>query len=209
VARPRPDALLIDFDGVLRRYDPYVTSAVEERYGLPAGTVLETALEWNRLRPAITGQITRAEWLTRIAEALADRVGGVSAARSLLVEWDAYRGAVDQEVLGFVRSMRRGGTPVVLATNATDDLDLDLSAFGLTGDFDAVANSAVLGLYKPTREYFEAACRLVDTPPDRCLLLDDDDRNVRGARAAGLSALRFTGTDDLSYARAALERSQY
>lgn len=204
MARSRASALLIDFDGVLRRYDPFVTSAVEARYGLPPGTVLETALEWPRLLPAITGRITRAEWLTRVTEALADRVGGAAAARSLLVEWDAYRGAVDQEVLGFVRSVRRSGVRVALATNGVDDLDLDLAAFGLAGDFDAVANSAALGVHKPTREYFEAACALVDTPPDRCLLLDDDDRNVRGARAAGLSALRYSGAADLSYARAAL-----
>jgi putative hydrolase of the HAD superfamily len=147
--RPRPDALLIDLDGVLRRYDP-----VE--------------------------------------------------ARSLLVEGDTYRGAVVPEVLAFVRSVRHGGVRVVLATNATDDLDLDLAALGLAGEFDAVANSSALGVYKPTREYFEAACALADTPPERCLLLDDDDRNVRGARAAGLSALRFSGLVDLEYARAAL-----
>jgi len=204
VPRPRPDALLIDFDGVLRQHDPFVTAAVETRYGLQPGTVLETALEWPRLLPAITGRITRVEWLTRVAEALSSRVGGAAEARSLLVEWDAYRGAVVPEVLAFVRSVRRSGTRVALATNATDDLDLDLAAFGLVDEFDAVANSAALGVHKPAREYFEAACRLVDTPPDRCLLLDDDDRNVRGARAAGLSALRFSGLADLEYARAAL-----
>jgi putative hydrolase of the HAD superfamily len=202
--RSRPDVLLIDFDGVLRRYDPDVTAAVEQRYGLPPGTVLETALEWPHLRPAITGQITRAEWLVRVADALSSRVGGGSAARSLLVEWDAYRGAVVPEVLAFVRAVRRSGVRVALATNATDDLDLDLAALGLMGEFDAVANSAVLGVHKPTREYFAAACDLVDAPPERCLLLDDDDRNVRGARAAGLSALRFSGLADLEYARAAL-----
>jgi len=122
-----------------------------------------------------------------------------------MVEWDAYRGAVVPEVLAFVRSVRRGGIRVVLATNATDDLDLDLAAFGLTGEFDAVANSSTLGVHKPTREFFEAACRLVDTAPERCLFVDDDDRNVRGARAAGLSALRFSGVADLAYVRAALD----
>jgi putative hydrolase of the HAD superfamily len=202
--RPRADALLIDFDGVLRRYDPAVTAAAEQRYGLPPGTVLETALEWHRLLPAITGRITRAEWLARVADALSSRVGGPSAARSLIVEWDAYRGAVVPEVLAFVRSVRRGAVRVVLATNATDDLDLDLAALGLTDEFDAVAGSAALGVHKPARAYFEAACALVDTPPERCLLLDDDDRNVRGARAAGLSALRFSGVADLNYVRAAL-----
>jgi putative hydrolase of the HAD superfamily len=204
VRRSRADTLLIDFDGVLRRYDPDERASAETRYGLAPGTVLATALEWPRLLPAITGRITRAEWLTGVAEALSDRVGGPAAARSLLVEWDAYRGTIVPEVLAFVRSVRRAGIRVVLATNATTDLDLDLATVGVAGDFDAVANSAVLGVHKPSREFFAAACGLADTPPKRCLLLDDDDRNVRGARVAGLSAMRFSGVADLTYVRAAL-----
>jgi putative hydrolase of the HAD superfamily len=203
----RPSALLIDFDGVLRRYDPSVTAAAERRFGVEPGTVLSVALEWPRVEPVIRGRISHADWLLGVADALADRVGGPAAARNLMVEYDAYRGAIVPEVLAFVRSARRAGVRVVLATNATDALDLDLDAFGVTGDFDAVANSSVIGSYKPQRAFFLAACSTVDTPPDRCLLIDDTDRNVRGARAAGLSALRFSGPEDLSYARAALSLS--
>jgi len=200
----KPAALLIDFDGVLRRYDPAVAAATEERHGLRAGEILATALSPDLLRPAMLGQVSRAGWLESIADALADRVGGVATARSVVVEWDAYRGAVDPTVLAFVRDVRRAGTPVVLATNCTDDIDLDLAALGLTGELDAVAASAALGVAKPAPEYFTAACELAGAPADRCLLLDDSDRNVRGARAAGLKALRYAGPGDLRYARAAL-----
>ena len=202
--RVRPSALLIDFDGVLRRYDPAVTAAAEQRYGLTPGTVLETALEWPRLEPVITGRVSHADWIAGIAEALADRVGGPAMARNLMVEYDAYHGGNVPEVLAFVRSARQAGVRVVRATNATDALDRALDTFGVTGDFDAVANSSAIGSYKPQKEFFLAACAMVGTPPDRCLLVDDTDRNVRGARAAGLSALRFSGPEDLSYARSAL-----
>jgi putative hydrolase of the HAD superfamily len=37
--------------------------------------------------------------------------------------------------------------------------------------------------------------------------VDDDDRVVRGARAAGLSAYRWTGPQHLTYLRKALELS--
>jgi putative hydrolase of the HAD superfamily len=202
--RARPSALLIDFDGVLRRYDPSVTAVAERRYGLDPGTVLSVALDWAVLEPVIIGRISHADWLLSIADTLADRVGGADVARNLLVEYDAYHGAIVPEVLTFVRAARQAGVRVVLATNATDALDLDLDMFGVTGDFDAVANSSALGTYKPQKEFFVAACALVDTPPERCMLVDDSDRNVRGARAAGLSALRFSGPADLSYVRAAL-----
>ena len=205
--RDRPSALLIDFDGVLRRFDPAVTAVAETRYGLSPGDILAMALEWPRLEPVITGRVSHADWLIGIAEALADRVGGLASARKLMVEYDAYHGGIVPEVLAFVRAVRQAGVRVVLATNATDVLDLDLDAFGVTGDFDAVANSSVIGSYKPQKEFFLAACSLVDASPSQCLLIDDTDRNVRGARAAGLSALRFSGPEDLSYARAALSLS--
>jgi putative hydrolase of the HAD superfamily len=205
--RARPSALLIDFDGVLRRFDPAVTAVAETRYGLSPGDVLSVALEWPRVEPVITGRVSHADWLLSIAEALADRVGGPDQARNLMVEYDAYHGGIVPEVLAFVRSVRQAGVRVVLATNATDALDLDLDAFGVTGDFDAVANSSVIGSYKPQKEFFLAACSMVDASPSQCLLIDDTDRNVRGARAAGLSALRFSGPEDLSYARAALSLS--
>ncbi len=202
--KARPSAVLIDFDGVLRHYDPSVTGAAEKRYGLSPGDVLSVALEWPRVEPVITGRVSHADWLSGIAESLADRVGGAAMARNLMVEYDAYRGAIVPEVLAFVRAARQAGIRVVLATNATDTLDLDLDAFGVTGDFDAVANSSSLGSYKPQKEFFLAACALIDTPPAQCLLIDDTDRNVRGARAAGLSALRFSASADLRYARSAL-----
>lgn len=202
--KARPSALLIGFDGVLRRYDAAVTAAVETRYGLAPGSVPEVALEWSLREAVITGRVSHADWLLSVSQTLADRLGGAAMARNLMVEYDAYRGAIVPEVHAFVRSARQAGVRVVLATNATDALDLDLDTFGITGDFDAIANSSAIGSYKPQKEFFLAACALIDTPPANCLLIDDTDRNVRGARAAGLSALRFSGSADLQYARTAL-----
>jgi putative hydrolase of the HAD superfamily len=196
--------LLLDFDGVLRRYNPNVKAAVEARFGLPVGTVLETALQWPRLLPAVTGQISRAEWLDGVAGTLADRLGGAERARSMIVEWDSYRGELDPTVLAFAREVRAAGVPIGLATNATGDLPDDLAVLGISDLFDVVVNSSEIGVHKPAREFFEAACEAVRVIPQRVLFVDDQDRNVRGARAAGLSAYRYEPPDDLSYVRAAL-----
>jgi putative hydrolase of the HAD superfamily len=193
--RKPAEALLIDFDGVLRKYER--TESIEARYGLPDGTFLNTGLEWTRYVPAVTGAWTRAQWLDAIADA-------TGAPRHALDEWDAYRGVVDQDVLAFVREIRAAGVPVGLATNATDDLREDLSKLDLDGEFDAVISSAEVGSFKPSREYFVTACAAVGTAKEFCLLLDDTHRNVMGARAAGLLAMRYTGLDDLHYVRSAL-----
>jgi putative hydrolase of the HAD superfamily len=204
--RRRPaHALLVDFDGVLRRYDRAAADpsgadpvdSVESRYGLAPGALLSAGMQWSRYLPAVIGHWTRQQWLDSIAEA-------TGAPAQALAEWDSYRGYLDTAVLDFVQEVRRAGRPVALATNATDDLRDDLARFGLTEAFDAVVSSAEIGRHKPSPEFFIAACAAVDTPADECLFVDDTDRNVRGARAAGLPALRWSGPADLPYVRAAL-----
>jgi putative hydrolase of the HAD superfamily len=189
---------------VLCHHDPARSAVVEERYALAPGTVLATMMEWARYQPAVTGQITRAEWLDGVAEALADRVGGPDRAQALVRELDRYRGELDPVVLAFAREVRKAGLPVALVSNATAELADDLAAFGIADDFDAVVNSSAIGAHKPTLEFFQIACQAVGVPPRHCLLVDDTDRNVRGARVAGLSAYRYEPPDDLRYVRAAL-----
>ncbi|MDQ7910901.1 HAD-IA family hydrolase [Phytohabitans sp. ZYX-F-186] len=195
--RARPTALLVDLDGVLRRWDPEVPARVEAAYGLPAGALEKTAMEWSRLLPAITGQVSHAGWMAGVAEALD--------APEAVAEWQRYRGDVDPDVLAFVREARAAGVPAAIATNATDLLDADLAALGLTGEVDAVVSSSVVGAHKPTREFFAAACQALGRAPSQVLLVDDSDRFVRGARVAGLSAYRWNGPADLPYLRAALD----
>ncbi|MEV4416490.1 HAD-IA family hydrolase [Catellatospora sp. NPDC049609] len=195
--RKPAEALLIDFDGVLRHHDPAAYGDFEARHGVAPATLLASGLEWARQLPAIVGHITRQQWL----DAIAEHTGASAAA---LTEWDAYRGYIDQTVLAFVREVRAAGRKVGLATNATDDLHDDLALFDLKDDFDAVLSSADLGVHKPTKQFFAQACQALATPPSLCLFVDDTDRNIRGARVAGLLAARWSGPDDLRYLRAAL-----
>jgi putative hydrolase of the HAD superfamily len=112
--------------------------------------------------------------------------------------------AVASDVLGLIRDARTAGLPVGLTANATDRLDADLAELGLAGGVDAVVDSSALGVPKPSREFFSAACAAIGAPPGQVLFVDDSDRSVRGARVAGLSAYRWNGPDDLRYLRSAL-----
>jgi putative hydrolase of the HAD superfamily len=167
--------------------------------------LLATAMQWPRLRAAVTGAVTHEAWLAEVAETLADRAGGLDAARAAVAEWQSYRGEVDRDVLAFVREVRAAGLPVGLATNGTDRLDGDLANLGLTGEVDVVVNSSVIGVHKPAPEFFEKACQAVGVAPEWVLFVDDDDRAVRGARAARMPAYRWTGPEGLPYLRAALQ----
>jgi putative hydrolase of the HAD superfamily len=93
---------------------------------------------------------------------------------------------------------------VGLATNATDLLRDDLAALGLAGEFDAVVSSWELKIHKPAPGFFERACAALGEEPQWVLFVDDDDRAVRGARAAKMLAYRWTGRREFGYLRAAL-----
>jgi putative hydrolase of the HAD superfamily len=194
-------ALLIDFDGVLRRWDPAPMIAVEVKYGLKPAAFLETAMEWDVYRPAMAGELTHEEWMRVVADRLPLSASDAAAA---VEEWQAYRGEIDPETLAFVREVRAGNRKVGLATNATDLLPADLELLGLTGEFDLVVNSWDLKVHKPAPEYFQQACQLIGEQPKHVLFVDDDDRAVRGARAAGLPAYRWAGPEHLPYLRKAL-----
>jgi putative hydrolase of the HAD superfamily len=194
-------ALLIDFDGVLRRWDPSVAAGVEASYGLAPGALLGTAMAWELLRPAVAGEMTHAEWMGLVASRLP---GDPDTATAAVAQWQAYRGEVDAEALAFIREVRGAGLPVGLATNATDLLDADLEALGLAGEVDLVVNSSVIGIHKPAPEFFARACEAVGVTAPWTFFVDDEDRVIRAARASKLLAYRWTGADGLPYLKAAL-----
>ncbi|MEU8814071.1 HAD-IA family hydrolase [Actinoplanes sp. NPDC048796] len=200
MARDHARALLIDFDGVLRRWDPAPMIAVEVKYGLKPAALLETSMAWDIYRPAMAGEITDAEWMKLVAERLP-----IDNAAEAVAEWQTYRGEPDPDALAFIRSVRAAGRKVGLATNATDRLRADLEALALADEVDVVVSSWELKVHKPAPEYFERACQLIGEQPKHVLFVDDDDRVVRGARAAGLSAYRWTGPQHVDYLRKALD----
>jgi putative hydrolase of the HAD superfamily len=193
--------LLIDLDGVVRRWDPQAASAVEDKYGLEPGVLLRTAMTWDIYRPAMAGEITDAEWMQLIALRLPLPTEDAAAA---VAQWQTHRGTVDAEVLAFVRDVRAAGLPAGLATNATDRLRGDLETLALTGEFDTVVSSYELKIHKPAPEFYERAAAALGLEPHWILFVDDDDRAIRAARVAGMPAYRWSERRQFPYLRAAL-----
>jgi putative hydrolase of the HAD superfamily len=201
MSRECAQALLIDLDGVLRRWDPAPMIAVEVEYGLKPAALLETAMAWDIYRPAISGELADAEWMRLVAARLPLPE---EKATEAVARWQSYRGEPDPDVLAFVREVRAGGRKVGLATNATDRLRPDLDALGLTPEVDVVISSWELKVHKPAPEFFARACDLIGAQPKQVLFVDDDDRVVRGARSAGLSAYRWSGPHHVRLLKKAL-----
>lgn len=80
--------------------------------------------------------------------------------------------------------------PVALLSNATILLRDRLAAEpDLKGLFSVTVISALAGVRKPDLAAFQLVCRLLQLPPEACVLIDDKERNTTAARAAGMQAI--------------------
>lgn len=186
-------ALVIDLDGVVRRWEPL--TSVEAELGLPAGAILSVAFEPDRLTPAITGRTSDEEWRGGVAAELTARFGVDGGAA--VTAWAAPCGVVDATVLELVRRAR-ASVPVALCSNATTRLGSDLDRLGIDDSFDAVFNSAELGVAKPEPALFAAVLDSLGVAPGDCLFVDDSARNVEAATTAGLIAHHHRDPDGLA-----------
>lgn len=196
------DALLCDFDGVLRVWDPQGMPGLDRAHGLPEGTLAAAAFGPERLLPAVTGAVTDEQWRTSVAHELAHVCESFEKAQKLTAEWSALTGEVDAAVLELLAEARRRG-PVVLVSNATTRLEADLELLGLSEVFDAVVSSARIGTAKPDSGIYRYAAKEVDVPLGRCLFVDDAAAHVEAARAQGMAGLHYRSVGDL---RAVLHR---
>jgi putative hydrolase of the HAD superfamily len=60
--------------------------------------------------------------------------------------------------------------------------------------FDAVVDSAFVGLRKPDPAIYALTCERLGVPAEQCVLLDDMERNCEAARAFGMESVRFADT---------------
>ena len=154
------------------------------KYGLEPGTLLETAMAWDIYRPAVAGEIDRrrvdAAWSRRACRCRAGRRGR----RGRRVAGLPRRASTRRCWPSSARCARPG-RPVGLATNATDRLARRPGGARpgrrvrrgdqLLGAEDPQAGAGVLR---------RAPATLIGQQPQWVLFVDDDDRAVRGARAA-------------------------
>lgn len=185
-----PTALLIDLDGVIRRWSSE-DSLIEAAHGLPIGAISRVAFAPEFLLPAISGRISDEAWRGNIAERLL-RSHPTSDVANAVAKWSAPPGQVSPDVIA-VLSRCRLDLRVVLATNATSRLGSDLRELNLESRFHAIANSSEIGAAKPHAEFFSAALRIAAAAAGNALFVDDSLTNVVAATRLGIRSHHFNG----------------
>lgn len=101
----------------------------------------------------------------------------------------------------FLDSCRAGGMRTALASASASARDV-LRATGLSGAFDAVVDGTDACAPKPSPEIFLRAAAKLGAEPARCIVFEDAEAGIAGARAAGMSSVgigdrRSLGAADL------------
>jgi putative hydrolase of the HAD superfamily len=65
------------------------------------------------------------------------------------------------------------------------------AADGLLSLFDDFVCSADVGMAKPDPRIFALSAQRLGLPPEECVFVDDMDRNIAAARAAGMHGVHF------------------
>lgn len=194
-------ALLTDLDGVIRDWSGQGDAAIEHACGLPEGAIKGAAFAPDLLLPAITGQVTDAAWRGSTIDRLRERYPDADAERAMAA-WSMPTGEIDQRVLALVRQAR-DRVPVVLITNATDRLPLDLATLGILNAFDHIVNSSVTGAAKPDLAIYRHALETAGVAAGAALYVDDQQHYLDAAAGLGIDTHLFRGVEGL---HAALER---
>jgi len=81
-----------------------------------------------------------------------------------------------------------------------ESLELNLyriERFGLRNYFTNFYSSCFLSVAKPNLEIYRKVLQITQTPAERCLLIDDREKNVESAAECGFQILHLPNVDEL------------
>jgi putative hydrolase of the HAD superfamily len=187
-------AVVFDFDNVIRTWNRDETIAIEQRHGLPRGSIYEQLSDPTLIRSVTTGVLSDEEWRDAIAHTLAAQHG--DAAYDAVRAWSLRIGDLDRGVLGLLRTLRSHFV-VALLSNATTRLRSDLAAHDIADDFDCIFSTAEIGIAKPDPQVFAFVGQTLNVDPDEWLFVDDTAENVAAAMGLGVRSHVYSNLAEL------------
>ncbi len=205
-------ALILDFGGVITRTLFETHRATEEALGLPVGS-----LAWEGpfnpdgdplWRAMQADEITERDyWMARTREVGAMIGRNWTKMSDLLIasRGDAPPEIIRSEFLDALGKAKAAGVKMAILSN---ELDLFYGPdfrkkLGFMDDFDVVHDATYTKTLKPDPRAYAGVLAELGLPPQVCVFVDDQKRNVDGAALAGMKTVHFDVTEPReSFARA-------
>ncbi|RUW24187.1 MULTISPECIES: HAD family phosphatase [unclassified Mesorhizobium] len=192
--------IVFDIGRVLIHYDPDLAFSrlipnVEERKWFFANVCTS---EWN------LEQDRGRTWEEAEALLIAEHPGHAENIRNFRRHWHEMVPHAYDDSVAIMVGLIEGGHDVTLLTNfAVDTLAEARQRFDFLGRPRGVTVSGEIGLIKPDRAIYDHHIAAFGLEPSATLFIDDSQKNVDGAKAAGWQAVLFT---DAKALQADLER---
>jgi putative hydrolase of the HAD superfamily len=184
-------AVIFDLGGVVLGSPLQAIARFEQEQGLPQGlvnrVVVQTGQEgaWARLE---RGELALPHFLSAF-EAECSEAGHRLRAADLMAAIGS-ESAPRKAMLEAVRRIRvRGLVAAALTNNWMGDGE---GTSVLRAHFDAFFESSLLGLRKPDPRIYTHACGELGVPPEEAIFLDDIGRNLKPARALGMTTVKVS-----------------
>jgi putative hydrolase of the HAD superfamily len=183
------EAVLFDIGGVLELTPP---TGWQERWAADLG--LTTAEFDARLDPIFLAGSIGASTLAEVEDAIAAAVGLKEPALGRFMEdlWTEYLGTLNQDLADYFAGLRPRFRTGILSNSFVGAREREQERYGFGDMCDLVVYSHEEGFLKPDPRSYRVACARLGVEPGNCILLDDTEACVAGARAVGMRAVRFT-----------------
>jgi len=103
----------------------------------------------------------------------------------------------NEPLIDFVRSLRSQYKTALLSNVGHSAINKIFAPEELEGLFDVVTLSADIGVVKPSPRIYQITAEQLGFQPEECIMIDDIERNVKGAENAGMKGLLFVSNNKL------------
>ncbi len=184
------NTVIFDFGQVMVHFEPrYMTEMYikDTSDAALAQQVIFDRLYWDRLD---SGDITDEEVVAACRERLPERLWADM--ERVYYNWIYNIPEIDG-MRDIVRELKQRGIKVYLLSNICKYFAAHAHEIDALSDFDGCVFSAEIGMVKPHAEIFEYICNKYGIIPDKAVFVDDNEANIRGARAYGIGGYLFDG----------------
>ncbi|MBQ1187362.1 MAG: HAD family phosphatase [Clostridia bacterium] len=186
--------IIFDYGQVIISFDPYYMTSVytkdEQDVKLLCDVVFDR-LYWDKLDSgSISDDEVKAAIKTRIPERLYET------ADKIYDNW-YYNNPLIAKTAELIKSLKADGAKLYLLSNISRGFAENYHKIPRVNEvlalFDGLEFSAVVGLRKPNKEIFEYVLNKYSLKAEECVFIDDNEKNLAGAKKAGINTIHFTG----------------
>jgi putative hydrolase of the HAD superfamily len=190
--------IVFDFGNVIAHFDYKIAAGrIGQPLGLSGAELMARAMELGfhpLLMDLESGRIDENSFFTELKK----RLLLPQNVQQIAEDWaDIF--TANEPVHDLAHKLADNGYRLVLGsnTNAVHARQFRRQFAALLDRFDALVMSHEVGAMKPARLFYERCHTVAGSRPDECVFIDDMAENIEGARAAGLHAVHYTGTENL------------